>query len=426
MAVSLVIPMGAPAAAQAEPATIQLWLGGVLTTATPGTPYETWVNNVIGRFKEANPGSDVEIALLPSNNDQLAAQVQAAFASGRVPDVMMLYAGSYTFAYDEGLMALNDFVDATPGFWDQMTMWDSGCTNLDCQGGQGRIIGVPVDQYTFFLWYRKDLFEQAGVEPPPADPAADPWTWDQFLAACEAFKAAGITPMIYGDRDGYTTSNMLTSNIVSYFEEDDQAAFVRGELPFTDAKFVDALQAIVGLREQGCVSADASTREQLDSANDLIAGKGAMFEGQPQFLPFFEGIRDQLGTAIIPMSGNGPFRTDTAAMAGNTWVIPQDAAHPDLAWSFITIASDETAGLEMMPMLGAPPANLAAAAQASDPIVQFVLGAIAKSKMEILDTVMSQSTALVWDRELLQAFSGAKSAEDARAALPAAAAQEGP
>jgi ABC-type glycerol-3-phosphate transport system substrate-binding protein len=84
----------APASTKPEAATpLDLWLDGILTTATPGTPYEAWANNVIKRFKDANPGSDVKITLLPSNNDQLAAQVQAAFASKTAPDVMMLTPG---------------------------------------------------------------------------------------------------------------------------------------------------------------------------------------------------------------------------------------------------------------------------------------------------------------------------------------------
>ena len=409
-----------------EAATIDVWLGGILTTATAGTPYEEWVNNIVARFKAANPGSDVKISLLPSNNDQLAAQVQAAFASKNVPDVMMLYGGSYTTAYQDGLLRLNDYVNKTPGFWDQMTLWDWGCTDIDCKGGQGEIIGVPVDQYVFIFWYRKDLFEQAGVTPPPSDPMANPWSWDEFLAACEKFKAAGITPMIYGDRDGYTTSNMLTTNVVSYFEEGDQAKFIKNELKFTDPKILEPLKALVSLREKGCVSPDASTREQLDSANDLIAGKGAMFEGQPQFLPYFKDIRDQLGVALIPMSGNGPFKNDTSAMAGDTWVVPKDSKHPDLAWEFIKLASDETAGKEMMPMLGSPPANLAASATVTDPIVKFGLDAVAKQKMGILDVIMSQATALTWYRELQQAFAGTKTPEAALEAIQQFRDQEGP
>ena len=55
------------------------------------------------------------MTLLPSNNDQLAAQVQAAFASGKVPDVMMLYSGAYTTVYADGLRRINDLSMRRPG-----------------------------------------------------------------------------------------------------------------------------------------------------------------------------------------------------------------------------------------------------------------------------------------------------------------------
>ena len=422
----------APTAAPETPAatgaagTLDLWLGGILTTATAGTPYEEWVNNVITRFKAANPGWDVKITLLPPNNDQLAAQVQAAFASKNVPDVMMLYAGSYTTAYDEGLLALNDYVNKTPGFWDQMTMWNSACSDLDCKGGEGRIIGVPMDQYMFLFWYRKDVFEKAGVTPPPSDPKGAPWSWNDFLAACEKFKAAGIIPMIYGDRDGYTTSNMMTTNIVSYFESGDEAKFVSGDLKFTDPKFVDPLKAIISLREKGCVGADSSTREQIDASNDFVTGKGATYEAYNGMLPYFEAIKDNLGVALIPMSGSGPWKDKTAAMAGQNWVIPKDAKHPDQGWEFIKLASDEAAGADLIPLLGSVPANKAAAAKITDPFVKFGLDASENAAMDILDTVMSQSTALTWYRELQQAFAGTKTPEAALQAIEDFRQQEGP
>ncbi len=46
--------------------------------------------------------------------------------------------------------------------------------------------------------YNKDIFAQYGV--------AVPTTWDEFLQACETFKANGVTP-IYGTfKDGWTST----------------------------------------------------------------------------------------------------------------------------------------------------------------------------------------------------------------------------
>ena len=149
-------------------------------------------------------------------------------------------------------------------------------------------------------------------------------------------------------------------------------------------------------------------------------------EGYPQFLPYFESIRDQLGVARIPYSGTGPLSSTNSSFSGDNWVIPAKAAHPELAWEFIKIASDATAGAEMVTALGAPPVNRTAAAAIEDPFVQYIAEQTQNYGMPILDSVMPNPVALTWYRELQQAFSGAKSPTGRAGRVQASAEQEGP
>jgi raffinose/stachyose/melibiose transport system substrate-binding protein len=410
---------GTPVASAPPPATIELWLGGILTTATAATPYETWVKHVIARFKTANPGSDVKITLLPSNNDQLAAQVQAAFSSKKVPDVMMLYSGAYTTVYADGLRRLNDLVTATPGFYDSLSEWDGSCINFDCQGGAGEIVGVPVDAYMFVQWYRKDILAKAGITAPAT-------TWTDMLAQCDTLVAAGIQPWTYGDRDGYTTSNMMTTQITSFFDEGDVQKVLSGDLKYNDPKFVDAFNAIAELKKHKCVPSDASTREQIDASNDLVTGKAAYMEGYPGFLPYFDKVKDKIGVSLIPYAGTGPLSTKNSAFSSDDWVIPKDAAHPELAWEFIKLASDQEAQTEVIDLLGEPPANKAAAAGITNPIVKYIADQVQNYGMPVLDSVMPNAAALVWYRELQQAFAGKITFEAAMTAVQQAQDQQGP
>jgi raffinose/stachyose/melibiose transport system substrate-binding protein len=409
---------GGASATPIAPATIDLWLGGILTTATPGSPFDVWVQHIITRFKAANPGSDVKITLLPADNSQLAAQVQAAFASKKVPDVMMLYSGAYTTTYQSGLTPLNTFVNATPGFYDSLGVWDISCANFDCQGGQGTILGVPVDSVLFVQWYRKDVLAKAGITAPAT-------TWDDMIAQCDKLVAAGITPWVYGDRDGYTSSNMMTTEITSFFDPGDVSKVLAGTLKYTEPKFVSAFNAINELNTHHCVSPSSSTREQLDAVSDITTGKVAYMEGQPQFLPSFVSIRDNIGASLIPYAGTGPIKGNATNSADN-WVIPKDSAHPDLAWSFIKIASDAQAQTEETTLVGSPPANKAAAAAIQDPIVKYIAGQTLNDGMPILDSVMPNAAALVWYRELQQAFAGKISIADALAAVQQAQDQAAP
>jgi raffinose/stachyose/melibiose transport system substrate-binding protein len=409
-------PTGSPA--KPAPATLELWLGGILTTATPGSDSRKWVDQQIDRFKQANPGSGVNITLLPANNDQLAAQVQAAFAAHRVPDVIMLYSGSYTLAYESGLMPLNKYVDATPGFFDSMSLWDLSCKDFDCQGGKGQIFGVPSDAYSFILYYNKALLSQAGISGPPT-------TYEELYADCAKLKGKGLVPFVYGDRDGYTTVNLLVDNIASYWEPGDVQKFERGELKFTDPKWVEALKPIVAMRTKGCVNDDASTLEQLHSADLFSTQKGALFEGQPQFVPYFKAIKDKVGVAKLPRSGNGPLNSGVIGSSGDDWAIPIDAKNPDLAWELIKIFSDQTAAGTMIDLLGSPPCNIAGQAQISDPQVKAAFELIKTATIPEMDIVMSQATALFLYKHLQLAFAGQETPEEAMAATQQYVDQQG-
>jgi ABC-type glycerol-3-phosphate transport system substrate-binding protein len=289
--------------------------------------------------------------------------------------------------------------------------WDASCANFDCQGGQGTVLAVPADVLTFVMFYNKDLFAQAGLDAPAR-------TYEDLYAQCEAFKEKGITPIIYGDLQGWTTDNYLLVDLVSRFEEGDVQRFVNGDLKFTDPKFVDPLTAIAELQKRGCVQADATTRDQFEATADFVAGKGAMIEGYPQFLPTLEpALGDSLGVAPLPVGGTGPWRDRAASNSGEGWVIPKAARHPELAWDWITQVSDEAAGLGIEKYIGIPPANKAAHAKMTDPYLKFIAGLTDDTAMPLLDNVMSQATALVFYKEIQQAFAGTKSPLDALQAV---------
>jgi raffinose/stachyose/melibiose transport system substrate-binding protein len=401
-------------------ATLQLWLGGILTTSTPGTPYLKWVNEQIARFKAAEPGSNVQITLLPADNDQLAAKVESAFAADKVPDVMMLYSGAYTTAYANGLLPLNKYVNATSGFYASMSNWDLSCTDFNCQNGSGTILGVPTDDGGFFLFYNKALLAKAGVAAPPA-------TFSQLLSDCTALKAKGIVPMSYGDRDGYTTVNWLDEDIGSYLSSADGQAMLAGKLKLTDPRIVQALQQIAQLRSNGCVQSDATTHEQIDATNGFAAGKTAMVEMYPSlFTNFQKTLGSKLGVTTLPISGNGPLASQIAANSLDNWVIPKHAAHPDLGWEWIKLVSDKQAGEGIATLLGNPPANTAADAALANPLLKYMAAKVKQPGVPLLDSVLPNSVALYLYKELQQAFAGKISPQAAMSASQTAFERQSP
>ena len=135
--------------------------GGVVCRRHPRESLSQLDRRAEHPVREASPGSKVNITLLPTNNDQFSAKLQAAFTSGNVPDVMLIYSGGYTTPYIPSLLQLNPYIDASPGMYDSISNWDLSCGDLNCQGGSGPIYGVPIDFGSYGLFYNKDS-AQAG------------------------------------------------------------------------------------------------------------------------------------------------------------------------------------------------------------------------------------------------------------------------
>jgi ABC-type glycerol-3-phosphate transport system substrate-binding protein len=396
------------AASSAKPTTpavggnLKIWLSGTYAGATPGSTYRKWLDGIKARYEKKFPGSKVSFVLTPINNAQFTAQIAAAFASKRVPDAMLVYSGGYTTPYMlSSLRKLNDDVNKTPGFYASQSLWDLSCTNLDCKNGKGDIYAVPNDGGTYALFYNKALFKKAGVAKPPK-------TYNDLLAACKKFKAAGIIPLAYGDRDGYSTDNWVTYNYVSFVRaKDDITKVWKGEVKYTDPRLVKPLEDLVQFKKQGCVNADASTHENNDANTYFTSGKAAMV----QMFPFVAGdfhraLGAKLGVTRLPVSGNGPYKSKVAGNSFHNWVIPKNAKNAEGAWEFVKLAVDKSSHSRLAQLTGAPPTNKAALAAAKDPYAIFFREALADAVIPVLDSLIPVKVALLYYQQLQAAFAG--------------------
>ncbi|MDD3340011.1 MAG: ABC transporter substrate-binding protein [Lachnospiraceae bacterium] len=110
-----------------------------------------------------------------------------------------LDAGTHIDLFDED-------IDRVNGFWGSYLMdleemakaadydktANAGLMSACREVGGGTLKSIPYQPNVFAFFYNKDLFEQAGI-------TAEPKTWDEFLAACQKLKDAGITPITCDD-----------------------------------------------------------------------------------------------------------------------------------------------------------------------------------------------------------------------------------
>ena len=125
------------------------------------------VRPLLDRFEAENPGVTVEVEQLTWKSG--LEKIQAAIASGTQPDLCEL--GSTwlpRFSY-EGI--LEDVTGVYEALADSFLMWESAFRN-------GRVYGLPWVQGSRVLFYNRDLFRRAGL-----DPDTPPRTWEELLEA---------------------------------------------------------------------------------------------------------------------------------------------------------------------------------------------------------------------------------------------------
>lgn len=131
---------------------------------------------VVEAFSEDYPNVDVELVNVGSGVDHFTALQNAVSAGSGVPDVTMLsYYAIPQFVATQALADLTPFgaqeleSNFPPGPWSSVTSGDA-------------VYGVPTDSGPRVMVYNQVLFDELGIEVPT--------TWDEYLEAARAIRAA--------------------------------------------------------------------------------------------------------------------------------------------------------------------------------------------------------------------------------------------
>jgi multiple sugar transport system substrate-binding protein len=168
----------APAAAGSKATS----LGSDLSDAVPKTGIQAMVDG----FKTASSDT-VKLNVMP--RDQLVNNI-STYLQSSPEDVVTWFAG-YRMRYyaDKGLLKPVDDVWQTIG-----KNFGAGVA-AGSTGSDGKKYLVPNYNYPWVVFYRKSLWQQRGYEVPA--------TWDALLALCAQMKKDGLSPIAFGDKDGW-------------------------------------------------------------------------------------------------------------------------------------------------------------------------------------------------------------------------------
>ncbi len=178
-------PTQAPAAA--EPVNLSIICRCVVGGTNSATA--NWIlDYVIPKFEDEMEaqGKDVTVELVQfgGSDEELKARYALDLKAGSGNDVMA-FDGFWTPEFAEGglIKPLETIVGSTYKDWEGWAHISEGVQQL--LSYQGQAYGMPLGTDARVIWYRKDLFKQAGL---PED--WQPESWDDLLAAARTIKTA--------------------------------------------------------------------------------------------------------------------------------------------------------------------------------------------------------------------------------------------
>jgi multiple sugar transport system substrate-binding protein len=135
---------------------------------------------VAAEYMAANPG--VEVRIVPIEEGGVTQRIATAQAANRLPDIVRM--GIERVAAFSGPEGILDEEAATAVI--QSIGEDDfreGPLEMVTDPATGQYAAVPFDGWIQALWYREDIFAEAGLEPPTS--------WDAIRTACETLPGTG-------------------------------------------------------------------------------------------------------------------------------------------------------------------------------------------------------------------------------------------
>jgi len=293
-----------------------------------------------------NSDHDTQINLTIVASDSFQQKVGAAAGAGSLPDILasdVVYAPNY--AKQSVYLDITDRVAELP-FADDLVS-----AHIDASTFDGETYAVPHKVDSSFIFYNKDLFAAAGL-----DPENPPTTYDEIYDAAKAITALGNDT--YGV---YFPGNCAGCNAYTSFG----VARAAEELPISlDGQTADidsdALADWFGLYQRlyadGLVPPGASTGDSTTQQEPFLQGKVGIWPNGSYSIPVVnESIDFEWGympLATADGSGTGTF------VGGDVVGVTSSSNYPDQAWEFIEWTLEDDAQVEIVAKSGNLPVRV--------------------------------------------------------------------
>jgi raffinose/stachyose/melibiose transport system substrate-binding protein len=278
-------------------------------------------DEIIGKYEAAHPGTTVASEYF--ENTAYDAALRAAFASGNVPDIIVVEpdaraVGMYPLIKAKQLAPLKSLYEREG--WDKK-FYASVLKQLNVNG---EYYSVPVSVNNFSLFYNNTILKKYGLQPPK--------TYADLQSMARALKKDGIYPISFGNqfpqrgRDYfYMIAGQLDPSIITDADS--------GKIPWTDPRLVRALQKMKDLADEGIFMPGINAISIPQNNQAFLTGRAATVLSGPWDVGPFEVSAPkeiELGVARFPALFDGVTGTSPGGV-GYNFAIPSSGKNVETA-----------------------------------------------------------------------------------------------
>jgi lactose/L-arabinose transport system substrate-binding protein len=204
---------------------------------------------------------------------------------------------------------------------------------------EGRNYCVPWDIGPVVTFYRRDLFEAAGLPSQPAEVNELISTWDNFLDACVTIQeetGASCFALNRANNYGDTYFNMLWQQGLGFYTDD-------GQVTVDGPEYVATLETLSQFWEAGVVSDElewtdnwyAELNAALDGGTVTPVASVTIGSWMGSFLESWVAADRAGDWGVVQMPAYAEGGTRSANQGGSCMFIPEATTNREAAWAFI-------------------------------------------------------------------------------------------
>lgn len=323
------------------PVTLTLWDTDARTARTER------LETLIEMFEADHPDIRIEYVGLPT--DSYMEKIETAIATGTTPDLLTPKASDLSALVTQGALTALDDRMAADGF--DETMSQGMIQAARSAVSDDKLYLTPSTSLTDVIWYRTDLFDEAGL--------GTPETWEDFFTAAEELTVRDQGQFGYTIRGGtgfwsqFVGMVLPIAGVNTYFDEDGTSVFRAPEVIAAAQRYADLYGTTTA---QSDLTADFKVM-----VAQFGGGSAAMLSHSIGSYPDHVaalGEENVAAAVAFPSQENG-VRVQSSLVLG--FAMFESTDHPDEAWEFLKFMMEEEGNSYWAEGSGYIPGNLAVA-----------------------------------------------------------------